>query len=158
MSEQLREAVDRSSLPAGAQLTDSATGFAVELGPRDVELLDGSGPASTEFWGKLREMGLTSAVSDRKEVRRRQRPSFATATPSVLDRLRDRLDRIRREVPFFRQRAATYDPALLGDLTDMARIPFMRKRDLREGFPNAFIPEYIDQVLSFINILTYIGA
>lgn len=144
MHNQLREAVHRSLLADGLELTDSATGFAVELGPNSVALLDGSGPLSAEFWGKLRQMGLTTEVSDLKEVRRLQRVSFRGATPPVLERLRDRLARIRREVPFFRQHAATYDPALLSDFTDFAQLPFMRKRDLREGFPSELIPEHVD--------------
>jgi phenylacetate-CoA ligase len=144
MRETLRDAVHLSRSSCGTQLNDTATGFAVDISLKDQALMDGSSPASIEFWRKLREMGLTSAISDLKEVRRLQRTSFRRSVPPFLDRLRDRLRTICRDVPFFSHRAESYDPSLLSDLEDFSKLPFMRKRDLRENFPEGLIPKYID--------------
>jgi phenylacetate-CoA ligase len=144
MREQLREGVRVSGLGDGIQITDHGTGFAVELGRGDVAIMNGRGARTDAFWGRLRELGLTAAVPGAAEARRRQRAAFAAANPPLIDRLRDRLDRISREVPFFRDRAAIYDAARVGDLDTFARLPFMRKRDLRANFPHGLVPDGLD--------------
>jgi phenylacetate-CoA ligase len=144
MTRTLRAAVETSPLPEGIQLTDKETGFAVELEPSYVPLLEGTGEEADDFWKTLAEMGLVDAGLDLKEIRRRQRRRLLDSHPPLLERLRERLADIRQNVPFFRERSGEYDPERLATTEDLASFPFMRKRDLRANFPNGLIPDHMD--------------
>src|SRR5262249_50732280 len=61
-----------------------------------------------------------------------------------LERLRELLARIRRDVPFFEDRAAIYDPCRVDDLKSFSALPYMRKRDLRRNFPRGLISRTVD--------------
>src|SRR5262245_14693716 len=106
----LRVGVEISALADGIQLTDTQTGFAVELGSHDVAAMESVGPDGDRLWNKLRSLGLVDATSNFREVRDRQRSALYGSNPPLLERLRDLLARIRREVPFYRERAGAYDP------------------------------------------------
>ena len=140
----LRAGVELSPLESGVQLTDTSTGFAVELGANDAAALTDLGPDSARIWNRLATFGLTDTISDLKAVRRRQRDAFTEANPPILDRLRELLARIRRDVPFFRDRAALYDPQRINTFEDFRNLPFMRKSDVRQHFPAGLISRAID--------------
>jgi phenylacetate-CoA ligase len=145
MTRALRAAVELSPLPEGVQLTDKETGFAVELEPEYVPLLqETTGPAADDFWGKLTEMALVDIGLDLPEIRRRQRRQLLDSYPPMLEWLRGRLADIREHVPFYRERAAEYDPERLATLEDFTSLPFMRKRDIRANFPNGLLPDGTD--------------
>ncbi len=144
MTRTLRPGIEITPLPEGIQLTDRETGFAVELEPSYVPLLEGTGPEADEFWSTLTEMGLVDTGLDLREIRRRQRHRLLAEHPPLLDRLRERLADVRRNVPFFRERASEYDPERLSSIEDYATIPFMRKRDVRANFPNGLVPDDTD--------------
>jgi phenylacetate-CoA ligase len=144
MTRGLRAAVEISPLSEGVQLTDKETGFAVELEPEYVPLLQEMGPAGDDFWKKLTEMGLVDIGLDLFEIRRRQRGQLRDSQPPLLERLQGRLADIRENVPFFRERSEDYSPERLTTLEDLTTLPFMRKRDLRTNFPNGLLPEGTD--------------
>ncbi|WP_143747903.1 phenylacetate--CoA ligase family protein [Mesorhizobium temperatum] len=144
MNRALREGVQASILPDGIELTDTQTGFAVELRSGDVPAMTSPGPDGDRLWSKLSLMGLAKPAADLKEVRRRQRGALRRSEPPLLDRLRDLMARIRREIPFFCERAASYDPRRLASLEDFQGLPYLRKQDLRANFPNGLIPTSTD--------------
>jgi phenylacetate-CoA ligase len=141
MTPALRPGIEISPLPEGLQLTDTATGFAVELEPEYASLLEQTGPEAEDFWKSLTDMGLVDTGLEIPEIRRRQRNKLLESHPPLLERLRERLTEIRARVPFFRERAGQYDPERLQCPEDLASFPFLRKRDLREHFPNGLIPD-----------------
>jgi len=140
----LRAGVELAPLKDGIQLTDTATGFAVELDANDAVALTDFGPNSVRVWDRLTSFGLTDSISDMKEVRRRQRSAFDEANPPVLERLRALLAQIRCDVPFFRDRAEQYDPKHINTFEDFRNVPFMRKSDLRQHFPAGLISRSVD--------------
>jgi phenylacetate-CoA ligase len=144
MNRRLRSSIDISPLSEGVQLTDQETGFAVELEPQYVPLLNSIGGDGDSFWAKLDEMGLVDAGLDLASVRRRQRHLLLGNQPPLLERLQARLQEICETVPFFRERKDQYAPANIKALEDFLQLPFMRKRDLRANFPNGLIPEGTD--------------
>src|SRR5207253_3195199 len=91
MNRQLRRSVEISPLAEGVQLTDRETGFAVEVEPRYVPLLKGTGEDEDSFWSKLADMGLVDAGLDLAAVRSRQRRLLLENQPPLLERLRSRL-------------------------------------------------------------------
>ena len=66
MERLLRPAVKISHLAEGIQLDDGETGFAVELEPKYVSLMNETGESADTFWNKLREWGLTVSGLDLK--------------------------------------------------------------------------------------------
>jgi phenylacetate-CoA ligase len=52
-----------------------------------------------------------------------------------LDRLRTLVERVKQNVPLYRERLADVEPEDLGDLDDLAQLPFTRKSDLRDTYP-----------------------
>jgi phenylacetate-CoA ligase len=52
-----------------------------------------------------------------------------------LDRLRRLVERIKQNVPLYRQRLGDVEPEDLGSLDDLAELPFTRKTDLRDTYP-----------------------
>jgi len=52
-----------------------------------------------------------------------------------LDRLRALVERVKRNVPLYRDRLANVEPEDLGSLDDLRELPFTRKDDLRETYP-----------------------
>lgn len=118
-------------------LDDTETGFQLELEPDMAQLLN---LPTDEFWIKLQKLGLTSCCKDLKEVRKRQRNALKQSFPPLLERLRERLATVCQTIPFFQQRQELYSPTQLHRLDDFTHLPFMRKRDLREHFPNELVP------------------
>ena len=141
----LRQAVKASATASGSvQLTDSETGFAVELTREDATLLAAPAPAAKALWDALLGMGLTDAVSTAAEARHRQRKTFSASTPPVAERLRNRIASACREVPFFSRRANSYDCSSIAGANPLHGLPFMRKSDIRANFPDGLIPETVD--------------
>jgi phenylacetate-CoA ligase len=144
LSRRFRKAVTLSPLPEGLQVTDTSTGFAVELSARQAGLLAGSGPASERLWQRLHEMGLVDSAVAVAEARRLQRKALFATAPPLLERLRARLAQIRCEVPYFKRSGEIYDPQRLKSIADFESLPFMRKRDVRTQFPSGLLPEGVD--------------
>lgn len=127
----------------GVTLVDGDTGFAIDLSDSDFEALIIPGPRSAIMRTHMDRFGLTGATSELIDVRRKQRKALA-GEKSQVSRLRDRLDGLCRRVPYFGQRRANYDPALISSLEDFAQLPLMRRRDLRRSFPHDLLPNDID--------------
>jgi phenylacetate-CoA ligase len=54
-------------------------------------------------------------------------------------RLRELVQRVRRDVPFYRQALAGVDPASIRSPDDVRRLPFTTKADLRDHYPLGFL-------------------
>jgi phenylacetate-CoA ligase len=66
-----------------------------------------------------------------------------------LERLRQLLDRVYRRVPFYRRMLdeAGLTPDSVCGLDDLQRLPFTRKTDLRENYPDRLFAEPMDQMV-----------
>jgi phenylacetate-coenzyme A ligase PaaK-like adenylate-forming protein len=140
----LRPTIDRVELGPGLQLTDRETGFAIELEAEVAARLDVAPREAADLWEFLDEVGLVDSGLPLAEIRRRQRRQLLASRPPRLEELRERLARCCREVPFFRARAGAYQPERLTSLEAWQAVPFMRKRDVRENFPEGLLPEGTD--------------
>ncbi|MDR7867956.1 MAG: phenylacetate--CoA ligase [Sporomusaceae bacterium] len=69
-----------------------------------------------------------------KPIETMNRPELAAVQTT---RLRDTIDRVYRQVPFFRSRmqAAGLLPEDIASLEDLARLPFTTKQDMRDNYP-----------------------
>lgn len=65
-----------------------------------------------------------------------------------LDRLNAALAHARRNSPHYRARAADL-PAALGDLAELAKLPFTTKEDLRAGYPTGFLAVPLREVIRY---------
>jgi phenylacetate-coenzyme A ligase PaaK-like adenylate-forming protein len=91
--------------------------------------------------GELRdlfeELGLGPGDLSDDELRRRQQGFLhAEAWGERLERLGELLRFVVQKVPYYRERAADYDPARATSREELKRIPLLKKRDVRAGFLN----------------------
>ncbi len=140
----LRKSIDVSKIEDGFQLTDLKTGFAVELDYAYLQEINNCDQKYKELECKLKEMGLTLDAHDLSEIRKLQRKILDKSSSSLLERLRERLSDITSKVPFFSKRKLDYDPKSINSIEDFSKIPFMRKKNLRENFPTDLIPNDMD--------------
>ena len=52
-----------------------------------------------------------------------------------VERLRERLGRVKVHVPFYREQLAGFEPGDIRSLADLTRLPFTNKQDLRDNYP-----------------------
>lgn len=129
---ELHPSVTLRSLDATTlELFDSRTDLHLQL----ENLAEQNGALSSELRWLFGELGLCDVTLPLEEVRRRQLCFLdAQAWDERLERLRELLQLSIASVPFYRARAAAYDPAQLSEPQDLARLPLLRKADVRRGF------------------------
>ncbi len=139
----------RVTLADGAlQLCDDFTGLLVELDPSAARLIgDGRSQNSEEqeLLSSLSAIGFLDEGLTPDEVRDRQRAARRGALEGRrLERLHEGLRFARERVPYYRERAAVYDPARITALEELSALPLMRKADLRANFPAGLLADGID--------------
>ncbi|MFN7918184.1 MAG: hypothetical protein U0Q55_22765 [Vicinamibacterales bacterium] len=75
-------------------------------------------------------------------------PSQIIRDRQILARAVNLLDHGVANVPFYRRAATTYDPARIASLEDFARLPPLRKRDLRANMPGGLVDDSVDVAAS----------
>jgi phenylacetate-CoA ligase len=125
-------------------------GFEIHDRRTDLRLAfeDGPVPSRTALEGELlslcSELGLLDDTSSELEVRRRQR-RFAEpqAWEERLERLRTLLRFAVEKVPYYRERRAEYEPDRIADRQALAKLPLLRKADVRAAFMR-LVPDDLD--------------
>src|SRR5262245_26744125 len=134
----LRADVQVTSRPGGADICDSATGLrlAVDFEGNSAELLGATdADISVEPWRTLSSFGLIEEHLSLEQIRERQRAARRALTQgSRVSRLHELLAFACEKVPYYRDRAARYDPAQILREEDVRLLPLMGKRDLRANF------------------------
>lgn len=134
----LRENVTVTPRTAGLEVWDRDTGLKLELPVPDLGHLGADG------WEELRGLGLVEEGLSRDEVRRRQEEvRYAVASHLRLARLNELLAFAVAEVPYFAARRDIYGVALASE-DELARLPFMRKADVRANFPDQLVARGVD--------------
>ena len=62
-------------------------------------------------------------------------------------RLRYCVGRVKERVPFYQERLSGFEPASIQSLTDLARLPFTNKQDLRDNYPFGLFAEPMADVV-----------
>jgi phenylacetate-CoA ligase len=167
---ELRLDVELSDAGEGAVVEDADTGFRIELGPVEKEIIRALGAPLDEisrrvidlaggeldpsevrtevegFLKGLSNLGLLTEGLSRGEIVRRQREARMAAR--IEERWRSVVEAISyayERVPFHRERlnAAGVRPEDLSGPEDLARIPIMTKADIRASF-DRLLPEGLD--------------
>lgn len=131
----LRKSVCFSNLDNVIQMNDSETGFSIELTEKY---------STAKLQDLFERVGFVDKQLTIAQIRKKQRAIFKENTPPILNRLKERLLQITEEVPFFIKRKNDYDPKKIASITDLKKLPFMRKVDIRNYQFNELIPKNID--------------
>ena len=140
----LRKAIGLSKIDGGIQLTDHDTGFAVELSDEFLSETITSPEKKKELVSNFEAMGLIDPAQSLFEIRKLQRSFLDASHSSLLDRVRERLCDITAQIPFFKKNKSIYDVNRIKTIEDFQKLPFMRKKDLRESFPGNLLPQDVN--------------
>jgi phenylacetate-CoA ligase len=161
MLAQLRAHVELRQVGRGAFLiADKLTGYSLPVDEVQVEVLEAldgtrdpaaiaeevlgdsaAAPTVAAFLEKLRRLHLVGEMADDTDwLRREQQAALQAEMHARRDaRVRRMIDWARESIPFHRERLT----AVHGH-ADLARLPIMDKRDVRENFPVRLLPDGLD--------------